>query len=153
MHPAGKPFFLVHAYGAVHLVVKHHDGDGQLQLHRRGQFVRTHHEATVPRQAQYRALRVRQLGANGSGQAIAHSPAGGRNLAAIAAVTVVAVCPGGVIARAVTDDHIVRQSFVKRQPGLRHVDGAGLAGCWLTRPAKGFIARAQGLQMRRKAGR
>ena len=101
---------------------------GEIVLHGRGQFLAVHHETAVAVPGDDGAVRMDGLGRDRRRHAVAHGAAGGRQLGAKAAIGVVAMDPGGVVAGAVGDDRIGAAAFLRSQrDDLAHLHLAGQA--------------------------
>ena len=104
----------MHADGAIAAIIDHDDQQIRAILRRRCQFLSVHQEIAVSGHRNHRAFGEAYGGSDGSGDAIAHGPGGGGQLARHVAIAPVTMPPAGKIARAVADDGVRRIALAHR---------------------------------------
>ncbi len=104
---------LMHPDGAVHPVVHDEDDDRKILLDCGREFLRRHHEAAVPREADNHPFRKAQLSRDGRRQSVSHDAGLWRQLRAGLPIAKEPVQPYRIIACAVGDDRVVGEALAQ----------------------------------------
>ena len=88
------------------------------------QFLTSHLKTPIPGDTDDGAFRLLQFRRNGRRQSVTHRAGHGRELRAVATVTIVAVEPARIVSSAVGDDGIMRQALIQMRDHLTQLHGA-----------------------------